>query len=216
MKKAVALLLASVLTLLTLIGCTAGNSIDAKNAVYKKTVYERSETSHYNLTFLEDHATYIGDFIETYDNGYEIPWKVYVLNDEENILFSSHAVWVRPGYVVPSEYGEAFTSAEYVVSEGILDTYKEAVTPLITFDGTVTLEDLIEQTPTEVSDACVPHDTVRLRYRNHADIAVDLTLCSLDGQYYLSVQSNETGAATLYRIRSEYVDILTAAVSKAK
>ena len=220
MKKTVALVLVAVLAVLMLAGCEMspknGPEISAENAVYKNTVYERNNTLQYNLTLMRDHATHIGDFIETYENGYQLPGEVFVLNDEENILFSEHAIWVRPGYVVPSEYGEPFASAEYVVSEGILDTYKEEITPLITFDGTVTLEDLIEETPTAVTDDCVPYGSVRLHYRNHADIAVELTLCSLGGQYYLNVRSHETGEATLYQIKSAYVEVLTAAVSTAK
>lgn len=182
------------------------------NADYNGVTYERTSYPNHNLVLLKEHESYIGDFIETYDNGYQIPWEVYVLNGEANVLFSAHAVWIKPGYVFPDEYGEAFSSAEYVVSEGLLDEYKEEVTPLITFEDGVTLADIIESEPADISDYTV-HADIRFRYQNHADMAVLLSLCELDGQYYLNVIEDVSGASVLFRIKPEYTEAMTSAVA---
>ena len=201
-----------------LTGCQFAADGDADtvgNADYNGITYERTDFPNHNLVLLKETAQYIGDYIETYNYGYQIPWEVYVLNDEANILFSAHAIWIKPGYVFPDEYGEEFTCAEYVVSEGILDEYREEVTPLITFADAVTLADIIESEPSGISDYTQYAD-IRFCYRDHADMAISLALCGVDGQYYLNVREDGTGAAVLFRIKPEYAAILTSAIANTQ
>jgi hypothetical protein len=144
-----------------------------------------------------------------------------VLNDEENMLYSAHATWLRPGYSSPSPYGEDFASAEYVVSEGIdfqviPDDYKEEVTALATFDGAVKLENIIESEPSDIApkESDIP-GSIRFKYKNHADISVTLYICCVDGQYYLDVCHSTEGTDSWFKIKPEYVDLLTSAIQSA-
>ena len=218
LKKIIIFALIAALACMMLAGCDLPKDNDTGlvgNADYNGVTYDRASYPNHNLVLLKDHATYIGDFLEAYDNGYQIPWEVYVLNEEANVLYSAHAVWVKPGYVFPDEYGEAFSSAEYVVSEGILDEYREEVTPLITFEGGVTLADIIESAPADISDYTV-HADIRFCYRDHADMAVLLELCEWSGQYYLNVIDDASGAPVLFQIKPEYAEALTSAVAGAQ
>jgi hypothetical protein len=215
-KKIIIFTLIAALACMMLTGCQFAADGDADtvgNADYNGITYERTDFPNYNLVLLKETAQYIGDYIETYNYGYQIPWEVYVLNDEANILFSAHAIWIKPGYVFPDEYGEEFTCAEYVVSEGILDEYQEEVKPLVTFEDGVTLADIIESDASEISDYTQYAD-IRFRYKNHADMAVLFALCEWNGQYYLNVCEDTTGNAVWFRIKTEYTDVLTSAVAK--
>ena len=218
MKKIMIFTLIVALACMMLAGCDLPKDNDTGlvgNADYNGVTYDRASYPNHNIVLLKNNAEYIGDYIETYNNGYQIPWEVYVLNEEANVLYSAHAVWVKPGYVFPDEYGEAFSSAEYVVSEGILDEYREEVTPLITFADAVTLADIIESEPSDISDYTQYAD-IRFCYRDHADMAISLALCGLDGQYYLNVCEDGTGAAVLFRIKPEYAAVLTSAIANTQ
>lgn len=212
MKRFLAFAFALALICLSAVGC-AQNIGDGNDALYKETVYKRSEFPNYNIELLENNRTYIGDFIETYDYGNTLPWDVFVLNNEENVLYSYHALWLRPGYSLPSEYGETFSKAEYVVSEGIMDSYKEETTPLGSFKSDVVLEDIIAVEPTELKSPTT-HTDVRFYYADHADIVIRLKMVSEDGVYYLSVRTGAAGDDVFYRINDEYVDMLTSPLKK--
>lgn len=212
MKKQIGFILIAVIFILTLSGCGSEINHDNEDVLYNDIVYDRAEFPNYNLELLHDHRTYIGDFYETYSYGQQLPWEVFTLNDEENVLFSDHALWTRPGYVFPDEYGEEFTKAEYVIPEGILDTYSEEVTSLIAFNGSVKLEDVIASEPSELADY-TEYKYVRFYYKDHADMTLLLQLCSKDGEYYLNVRADLSGDPVLYRINLEYVGALTSALA---
>lgn len=215
MKKQIVFILLAAVFVLTLFGCSSELNSGSEDVLYNDIVYKRTEFPNYSLELLHDNRTYIGDFYETYAYGQQLPWEVYTLNSNEDVLFSAHALWIRPGYVFPDEYGEDFTKAEYVISEGLLDTYKEETTPLITFEKSVKLEDIIAAEPTEVTEYTEYAD-VRLYYKNHADMTLLLQLCGKDGVYYLNVRSTLEGDPALYRINDEYVEALTAALAKTE
>ena len=189
----------------------------SRDALYNDIDYERSELSNYNISLFENNAKYVGDFMETYDYGQELAWEVYVLNDEANVLYSAHAVWVKPGYSFPGDFGEEFSSVEYVVTDGTNflgiedDGYTEKVTPLAIFDKNVKLEDIVEAESDELT-GYTEYGYVRFIYKNHADMALYYKLCSIDGQYYLNIRQAGTGADAFFKIRAEYVDLLTSAI----
>jgi hypothetical protein len=202
------------------LSCHSNINSGADDILYNDIVYERTEVPNYNLEFTEDNAKYVGDFIETYDYGQELPWPVYALNSDENVLYSAHAVWVKPGYVFPKEFGEEFLSVDYVVTEGldflvIEDDYKETVTPLSTFTGSVKLEDIIASEPSDVTEF-TEYAFIRLIYKNHANMRLYLKLCSSGGKYYLNVRQGENGTTALFEIKSEYVDLLTSQITQGQ
>ena len=212
-----------VIALAIIVGCIIYLNYDTSinsgtdDVLYNNIVYERAQLP-YNVTVSEANAKYIGDFSQLYAYGQEVLYEVRVLNSEENIVYSAHATWLRPGYSCPSEYGEDFASVEYVVSEGIdfviiPDNYTEEVTPLATFDGVVRLEDIIESETSEISptEENIP-GSVRFKYKNHADIMLLLDICSLDGQYYLNVCHSTEGTDNWFKIKPEYVALLTSAM----
>lgn len=215
-----------VIALLIIAGCVIYLSCDtsinngAEDVLYNDIVYERTEFPNYNLEITEDNAKYVGDFMETYNYGQELPWEVYALNSEENVLYSAHAVWIKPGYVFPKEFGEEFSSVDYVVTEGIdflvmEDDYKEEVTPLTTFTGSVKLEDIIASKPSDVTEF-TEHAFIRLIYKNHANMRLYYQLCSAEGKFYLNVRQGTDGATALFEIKPEYVDLLTSEVTKGQ
>ena len=212
------------IALAIIIGCVIYLNYDTSinsgldDILYNDIVYERT-LLNYNLTISEDNAKYIGDFSQLYAYGQEFLYEVYVLNGEENMLYTAHATWLKPGYSVPSEYGEELASVEYVVSEGIdfkviPDNYKEEVTHLADFDGVVMLEDIIES---EASDISPTEEnmmgSVRFKYKNHADIMLILDIYCLDGQYYLDVCHSIEGTDNWFKIKPEYLALLTSAIS---
>ena len=215
MKKIFALILMAALACTLFSGCWSSlNSGD--DILYNGIVYERYGYLDYNLDISEEHAVYIGDFIETYDYGQELPWEVYALNGEENLLYTAYTNWVRPGYELPKYFGEDFTSVEYVIPNGIdfkiiPDDYTEEVFPLMTFEGSVKLEDIIETEPTEVAEF-TEHNSLRFIYKNHADFRLWLDICSADGKYYLNVKQGDEGITELHEIKAEYVELLTSAI----
>ena len=101
-----------VIALLIIVSCVIYLSCDAninsgeEDILYNDIVYKRTETLSFNLEFSEENAKYICDFYETYNYGQQLPWEVYTLNSDENVLCSAHAVWIKPGFVLPEEYGE--------------------------------------------------------------------------------------------------------------
>lgn len=198
-----------------LAGCSDINS-GTEDVSYNGIVYERTDFPNYNLQLSENNTKYIGDFVETYNYGYEIPWEVYALNGEENVLASAHAVWIKPGYVFPGEFGEDFSSVEYVRSDGIdffmiEDEYTEIPVTLAMFEGSVKLDDIVESEPSSVTDFTV-HDTIRFSYKNHKDMFLLYTLCSHDGSYYLNICQSD-GTDALFRIKAEYVGLLTSEIA---
>ena len=191
-----------------------------KDVLYKGVVYERSNFPNYGLSISEEHSKSIGDFVETYDYGQQLSWEVRTLNGEENVLYSAHAVWVRPGYKFPGEFGEEFSSVEYVVCEGIDflvidDDYKEDRTHLANFEGGVKLENVIESEPTDITEY-TEYDYIAFTYKNHADMSLFYKLCSSDGQYYLNVRQGMDGTNAFFKIKSEYVDLLTSTITRSE
>ena len=212
--------------ILIIIGCviylTYDSSINSgtDNVSYNDIVYERFDLS-YNMQISESNSKYIGDFAQIYAYGQELLWDVRELNSDANILYSAHATWVKPGYVLPTEFGEELASAEYVVSEGIdflviPDEYKEEVTHLVNFEGSVKLEDIIE---TEASDVTVSEEAlencgeIRFDYKNHADISLIFYIYGVDGDYYLDVRNSTDGTHEWFKIKPEYVGVLTSAMT---
>lgn len=212
-----------VFAILVIIGCIIYLNYDyptinsgTDNVVYNDIVYERTPIT-YNLEISDKNSEYIGDFKEIVEYGQEVLLPVYVLNSDANILYS-HVIWVKPGYSLPSEYGEEFASVEYVASNGvdfsvIPDEYNEQVTPLATFEGSVKLEDIIESEASEVAPSEDHiYGGIRLFYKNHADLRLIFAIGSIDGEYYLNVRHSTEGTDTWYKIKPEYVDLLTAAI----
>lgn len=210
MKRIISSILLAVLACLMLGGCSNELNYDQDDIRYNDIVYERTEYPNYNIVFIDDNEKYIGDFLETYDYGQQLLWEVYMHNEEGGLLYSAHAAWIKPGYVFPDEYGEPFKAAEYVVSDGILDEYWEEVTPLITFTEEVKLEDIIEAEKTEITE----HKTygyIRLLYRDFADVAIDVVLAEAEGVHYLIICKDATAEEEFFRIKDEYVELLTRA-----
>ena len=185
---------------------------------YNETVYERKDLD-YNIAISEENAKYIGDYGEIYAYGQEYIWEVRELNSESNILYTPHATFVKQGYTPPTAYGEDLAFAEYVVSEGIdflgiPDDYTEEATPLVNFDKSVKLEDIIESASSDiaVSDAALAEcNEIRFAYKNHADLFLMFYIYGIDGQYYLDVRHDD-GAHEWFKIKAEYVDVLTSAI----
>ena len=227
MKKTIALLLLATTACTAFVGCNlgmddSGINSGTKDILYKGIVYERCDdaTTNFNICLYEDNAWYIGDFLEIYSYGQEVPWEVYALNTEENVLYSSHAMWVKPGYSIPDNFGVEFSSVEYVVSEGIdflimEDNYTEEATLLATFDEVVMLEDIVEVEASEIT-GYVEYDEIRFKYTNHADMASMYAICGLEGKYYLNVCQGEFGTDEWHEIKAEYVDLLTSAIVEAE
>ena len=220
-----------VIALAIIIGCviylnydTTINSDDNPNNIeYNEIIYERVLID-YNLAITEDNSKYIGDYSQLYAYGREYLYEVRVLNGEANMLYTAHATFLKPGYSLPTPFGEEFTGAEYVVSEGIdfqviPDDYTEVATPLATFDGSVKLEDIVESEPVditvseEVIDEC---NEIRFAYKNHVDIFLLLVIYNHEGQYYLDVRSPEGDTHEWFKIKPEYVAILTSAITTAQ
>lgn len=212
MKKITVLILVILLSCFAFTGCFSDINANDQDVLYNDIVYKRAPIPNFNLALMHDHREYIGDFVETYDYGNQLYWEVYVLNEQADILFSDHATWTKPGYVFPDEYGEEFSKVEYVISEGILDTYTEDVTPLVTFDKKVVLEDVISSEPADITDYTTYGD-IRFHYTNHADLAVFFQLCSYQGTYYLNVLEDTQGDSVLFEIKAEYVTLLTSAIT---
>jgi hypothetical protein len=189
------------------------------NVEYNGVTYERTLLD-YNLDISEENAKYIGDYGEIYAYGQEYTWELRVLNSEANMLYTPHATFLKPGYSMPSPYGEDFVSAEYVVSEGIdfkgmPDDYTEKATLLATFDKSVKLEDIIESEPTEITiseEDLKECNEIRFKYKNHADIFVVLAIYNYEGDYYLDVRHAKDGTHNWFKIKPEYVDLLTSAM----
>ena len=211
-------MLIAVLAFAMLVGCQPELNSGERDILYNGIVYERCEGENFNVCIYEDNSWYIGDFLETYAYGQQLPWEVYVLNSEENVLYSPHATWVRPGYSIPGNFGEALACAEYVVSEGIdflvmEDEYWEQATLLITFEDTVMLEDIVDTEAVEISGYTEYYE-IRFKFVHHADMALMYSICSLDGDYYLNVCLGEYGTDAWHKIKSEYVSILTSAIEQ--
>lgn len=208
MKKFLTLIFATLL-LFVYSGC--GNTLnEGDNIRYEDTLYLMSEWPNYNIALLEDDATSIGDFIQVFDNGYEIPWEVFVLNDQKNVLFSAHALWLKEGYSLPDEYGEDFSKAEYVIAEGILDDYTEDKTFLTNFEAGVKLENIIASQASQLTNP-TKHAMIRLHYTAHANMVIDLYLYQVGTDYYLSVMDVVDGEVVdvYYEINEDYVGALT-------
>lgn len=218
-----------VIALAIIVGCviylnydtTINCEDDPNNIEYNELVYERVDID-YNLAITEDNSKYVGDYSQIYAYGQEYLYEVRVLNGEENMLYTAHATFLKPGYSLPTPFGEEFTGAEYVVSEGIdfqviPDDYTEVATPLVTFQGSVKLEDIVES---ESSDITVSEDVIdecneiRFAYKNHKDVFLLLVIYNYEGQYYLNVRNPSGDTCEWFKIKPEYVDVLTSAIPK--
>lgn len=216
-----------VIALAIIVGCviylnydnTINSEENADNIEYNGVTYIRTDL-HYNLSISEENSKYIGDYSQLYAYGQEFIYEVRMLNEEGNMLYTPHATFLKTGYSQPSIYGEELAYAEYVVSEGIdfkgiPDDYTEEVTALATFEGSVKLEDIIESAPTEITvveDASGKCHEVRFGYKNHADIYVLLAIYNHGGEYYLGVFNSTEGANEWFKIKPQYVEILTSAI----
>ena len=214
-----------VIALSIIVGCIIYLNHDStlnqgeEDITYNGVVYEKTSLD-YNLTISEDNAKYIGDYGQLYAYGQEYIYEVRVLNGEANMLYTPHATFLKLGYTPPSPYGEDFACVEYVVSEGIdfkgiPDDYTEEATPLATFKESVKLEDIIETDSSEitVSDESIAEcDEIRFKYKNHADISLVFYIYGVDGQYYLDVRHADDGTHEWFKIKPEYVDLLTSAI----
>ena len=192
-----------------------------EDITYNGIVYEKT-LLNCNLTISEDHAKYIGDYSEIYAYGQEWIYEVYQVNDEANILYTPHATFVRSGYSLPSIFGEDYSYVEYVVSEGIdfagmPDDYKEEATLLATFDKSVKLEDVIETEPANITISEMDIDNceqIRFKYKNHSDIFATFYIYGVDGDYYLDVRNSVDGTHEWFKIKPEYVGLLTSAITE--
>ena len=216
MKKTIALCLLIILLCAFCSGCAPVINNGTEDILYNGIVYERYGYMDYNIEISEEHAFYIGDFVETYKYGQELPWEVYAMNEDADILYTAYMTWLKPGYEVPKYFGEEFSSVEYVIPHGINfaiipDDYSEEVTPLKDFEGSVKLEDIIKTDITEVTEY-TEHNCLRFFYKNHRDLRVLLDICSADGKYYLNVRYGDEGFDELHEIKPEYVELLTSAI----
>ena len=218
-----------VFALSVIVGCviylTYDSSINSGeyDVEYNETVYVRGDLG-YNLRLYEDNSKYSGgDYRVIVEYGQEVLLKVRVLNDQENVLYSALHVWLKPGYELPDAFGEEFSTAEYLVSEGLDERveadlyYTESATSLAAFDNSVKLEDIVESEPRGVtlSDEAIEEcNEIRFKYKNHADIALILAICNYEGDYYLGVRTSE-GNHEWFKINPEYVDLLTSAIPNA-
>lgn len=192
---------------------------------YNGVVYERASL-HYNISHTETNSKKIGSYGQVYAYGQEYIYDVFQLNDELNVLFTPHATFVKQGYAYPSLFGEDISSVEYVVSEGIdfkgmPDEYSETATLLATFDNSVRLEDIIESEPSDISiteEQVEECDEIRMRYKNHADIYMVFYIYGTGGEYYIDICDydfeNYIANHQWYKIKPEYVGILTSAIAK--
>lgn len=218
----IAIALIIILSCVVYLSCDANiNSGDGEEDIlYNDIVYQRSDFPNYNLKISEENAKYIGDFYETYGYGQQLPWEVYSLNGDGNVFYSAHAVWVRPGYSFPEEFGEEFSSVDYAITDGIdflvmEDSYTEQIVPLATFTKSVKLEDIVESEPSDVTEF-KEHDSIRFMYKSHANMRLYYKLCSAEGKYYLNILQGEDGTTALFEIKPEYVDLLTSAIPEAQ
>ena len=209
------------IALAIIIGCIVYLNTDftlnkgEEDVTYEGVVYERVDL-HYNIEHSEEGAKKIGGYGQLYAYGQEYIYDLYQLN--ENILYTPHATFLKSGYAEPSLFGEDLADAEYVVSEGINfkgmpDDYVEEATLLATFDKSVKLEDIIES---EASEVAPSEDNIyggiRLFYKNHADLRLIFAIGSIDGEYYLNVRHSTEGTDMWFKIKPEYVDLLTSAI----
>jgi hypothetical protein len=178
------------------------------------------------LVFHVKHSTIqvMIDGEEIYAYGQEYIYDVYQLNDEAIFLYTPHASFVKSGYSQPSIFGEEFTYVEYVVSEGIdfsgiPDDYKEEATLLANFDTSVKLEDVIETEPTDIKvseEAIEECNEIRFKYKNYSDVFALFYIYGVDGDYYLDICDynfeDNTANHQWYKIKPEYVDLLTSAM----
>ena len=194
-----------------------------EDITYNGIVYDRADID-YNLVISEDNAKYIGDYGQIYAYGQEYLYEVRELNGDANILYTPHATFIKPGYTPPTPYGEDFSTVEYVVSEGLdfkgmPDDYTEEATLLASFDKSVKLEDIIESESSDitVSDEAIEEcNEIRFKYKNHADIMLILDIYCLDGQYYLDVCHSIEGTDNWFKIKPEYLALLTSAIRNTK
>lgn len=209
-----------------IIGCIIYLSHDSSinsgetDVLYNDIVYERVDISG-NLRLYEDNSKYAGgDYKEIFEYGQERLWEIRVLNENENVLYSVQYVWLKPGYELPGDFGEEFSSANYVVYEGIdarvlPDAYVELVNEhLADFEGGVKLEDIVASEPTDVAEFTA-HGAICFTYKNHTDMALYYDLCEADGKYYLNVLQGSEWTDALFEIKAEYVELLTAALPKS-
>lgn len=218
-----------VIALAIIVGCVIYLNYDGtlnkgeQNITYNGVVYERINL-HYNIYMTEKNAKNIGTYGQIYAYGQEYIYDVYQLNDEAIFLYTPHASFVKSGYSQPSIFGEEFTYVEYVVSEGIdfsgiPDDYKEEATLLANFDTSVKLEDVIETEPTDIKvseEAIEECNEIRFKYKNYSDVFAMFYIYGVDGDYYLDICDynfeDNTANHQWYKIKPEYVDLLTSAM----
>ena len=216
-----------VIALAIIVGCVVYLNTDftlnkgEDNFTYNGVLYERTDMD-YNLTISEDNAKYVGDYGQLYAYGQEYIYEVYELNSESNILYTPHATFLKQGYTPPTPYGEDFSYVEYVVSDGIdfkgmPDLYTEEATLLASFDSSVKLEDIIESESSNITvseEALEECNEIRFAYKNHADILLMFYIYGADGEYYLDVRHAVDGTHEWFKIKAEYVELLTSAIPK--
>lgn len=214
-----------VVAIAIIIGCIIYLNYDSSinsgetDVLYEDIVYERVDIGG-NLRLYEDNSKYAGgDYKEILEYGQERLWEIRVLNDDENVLYSVKYVWLKPGYELPGDFGEEFSSAHYVVYEGIdarvlPDAYVELVNEhLADFEGSVKLEDIVASEASDITEF-TEHGTICFTYKNHADMALYYYICEADGKYYLNVMQGSEWTDALYEIKPEYLPLLTSKLSK--
>lgn len=210
MKKVLVVVIISIICIAFCAGCS--NDIgDGRDILLDGVVYKRAVIPNYNMTLSEDNKIYVGDYIETYDYGQQLPWEVFAINEQRNLLLSAHAIWLKPGYELPDEYGANFSQVDYVISEGILDDYKEDSTYLTTFTDEVKLENIISSQSSELENVEVFGD-IRFWYTDHQDINIVLPLCKSGDKYYLNVREDTKGDPVYFAINEQYVQLFTSAL----
>ena len=223
-----------VMALAIIIGCVIYLNVDTtlnkgeEDITYNGVVYERYDI-HYNITISEENAKKIGTYGQVYAYGQEWIYDVFQLNDEAIFLYTPHTDFVKSGYSQPSIFGEEYSYVEYVVAEGLNfvgmpDEYTEEATLLATFDKSVKLEDIIESEPTDITvekavvDEC---NEIRFKYKNYSDMFAMFYICGVEGDYYLGIcydydVEEDIEYHTWHKIKPEYVDLLTSAISDAE
>ena len=216
-----------VFAVLVIIGCVIYLAHDSSinhgetDVLYNDIVYERSRV-YYNLRFSEENSKYAGgDYSEIVEYGQERLWEIRVLNDDENVLYATKFLWLKPGYKLPGDFGEEFSSAYYIVSSGydelvLPDSYVETVNEhLADFKGSVKLEDIVSTVPSDVAEFS-KLGSIRFNYKSYADMSLYYDLCKAADKYYLNVKSAEDGTDVLYEIKPEYIELLTSAITDAE
>ena len=101
------------------------------------------------------------------------------------------------------------------------DDYIEEATLLATFDKSVKLEDIIESEPSDIivsEEAFKECNEIRFQYKNHDGLYLMLYIYGVDGDFYLDICDyvDDVENHKWHKIKTEYLSLLTSAISKAE